>query len=213
MCPTDDLKRALGSVADAERPVADPAADLARARSAASARTRRRLRLGLTGATTAVVLSLGAALVLDRAPSEPGTATSAPDAASSGVRLVAERFDASPYTFDLTPEGWSVQAQRPTAVTIAPDDGSTSSSPDDFRGKLVILFDGNRPSGRHRARGPGLLVSGDSGYTALATRTRGDEPTGVVRIQYPDGAGWDLDSMVAFLASVHVGPGARQGLG
>lgn len=214
MCPTDDLKRALGSVADAERPVADPAADLARARSAASARTRRRLRLGLTGATTAVVLCVGAALVLDRAPSEPGTATSVPDAPSSGVRLVAERFEATPYTFDLTPEGWSVQAQRPTAVTIAPDDGSTSSSPDDFAGKLVILFDGNRPSGRQlEHEGRLFWVSGDSGYTALATRTRDDEPAGVVRIQYPDGAGWDLDSMVAFLASVHVGPGARQGLG
>jgi hypothetical protein len=26
-------------------------------------------------------------------------------------------------------------------VTIVPDDGSTSSSPDDFEGKLVIMFD------------------------------------------------------------------------
>ncbi len=78
----------------------------------------------------------------------------------------------------------------------------------------IILFDGNRPSGRQlEHEGRLFWVSGDSGYTALATRTRDDEPAGVVRIQYPDGAGWDLDSMVAFLASVHVGPGARQGLG
>ncbi len=47
----------------------------------------------------------------------------------------------------------------------------------------------------------------------MATRTRGDEPTGVVRIQYPRDAGWDEDSMLAFLASVHVGDSARLGVG
>lgn len=59
------------------------------------------------------------------------------------ITLVAMPLDAAPYTFDLTPQGWSVQAQKPTAVTIAPDDDSTSSDPDDFEGKLVITFDDN----------------------------------------------------------------------
>ena len=98
--------------------------------------------------------------------------------------------------------------------TIVPDDGSTSSDPNVFVGKLVIMFDANPPDGRvvdHDGRR--FWVSGDSGYTTLATRTEGDEPDGVVRIQYPTGAGWDESSMVDFLGSVHVGPGARQGLG
>ena len=61
--------------------------------------------------------------------------------------------------------------------------------------------------------GSQVVVAGDSDYTVLATRTTGAEPPGVVRIQYPADAGWDLDSMAAFLASVHVGPGARHGHG
>lgn len=222
MCPTDDLKGMLQSVADAERPPVDPTDDLARARAAARARARRRFRLGLTGATTAVVLTLGATLVLDRNPADPidpdtatgGATGSATGSAAPDVDLVAEPFDATPYTFDLTPNGWSVQAQTEYAVTIAPDDGSASSKPADFRGKLVILFDGNAPDGRMlEHEGRRFWVGGDSSYTVLATKTRGDEPPGVVRIQYPDDAGWDLDSMVTFLASVHVGPGARRGLG
>ena len=203
---SDDLRRALASVADAERPDADPAADLDRAREAARRRTRRRFRAGLGGLAAATVLAVGVTVVMDDDPPPP--------VATAGVELVAEPFAATPYTFDLTPRGWSVQAQQPTAVTIAPDDGSTSEEPDDFRGKLVILFDANPPSGRaFEQDGRAMWVDGDSDYTTLATRTRGAEPTGVVRIQYPDGAGWDLDTMAAFLASVHVGAGARLGVG
>jgi len=203
---SDDLRRALASVADAERPDADPAADLDRARGAARRRTRRRFRAGLGGLAAATVLAVGVTVVMDDDPPPP--------VATAGVELVAEPFAATPYTFDLTPRGWSVQAQQPTAVTIAPDDGSTSEEPDDFRGKLVILFDANPPDGRIVDQdGRRFWVSGDSGYTTLATRTTPGEPSGVVRIQYPKGAGWDEASMVDFLASVHVGPGARHGLG
>jgi len=209
MVPHDDLKRVLESVAGIERENRDPVADLARARAAARARTRRRFRLGLTGVASVAVLAVGASVVLDDAPSPPAGVT-----APSGVELVAEQLEATPYTFDLTPAGWSVQAQQPTVVTIAPDDGSTSSEPDDFQGKLVILFDTNAPDGRVIDQaGRRFWVSGDATYTTLATRARADEPVGVVRIQYPAGAGWDLKSMVAFLASVHVGPGARHGFG
>ncbi|MFC7495815.1 MULTISPECIES: hypothetical protein [unclassified Nocardioides] len=208
MSPTDDLKGVLRSVADVDRPAADPADDLARARSAARARSRRRFRVGLTGVTAGVVLAVGVTLVVDRTGPQP-----APPSAA-GVELVAEPFEATPYTFDLTPQGWSVQGQRASAVTIAPDDGSTSSHPDDFRGKLVILFDANPTHGRLLERdGREFWIDGDSGHTTVATHTREGEPPGVVRIQYPTDAGWDLDAMVAFLASVHVGPGARHGLG
>lgn len=204
MAPDDDLALALRSVADAARPDVDPADDLARARAASRRRTRRRFRAGLTGLTTAVVLGLGVSSVLpDEEPAD-----------QPGVELVAERLEAAPYTFDLTPEDWSVQAQQASAVTIVPDDGSTSASPDDFRGKLVILFDTNPPSGRElHVGGRDFWISDSGDYTTLATFTRGDEPSGVVRIQYPADTGWDLKAMVAFLGSVHVGPGARHGFG
>lgn len=211
MSPTHDLKHALQSAAETDRPAVDPADDLARALAAASARTRRRFRVGLAGVASVAVLAVGAAVLVDRESAGPGV--TAPSTASA-VDLVSETFEATPYTFDLTPKGWSVQAQNAFAVTIVPDDGSTSSNPDDFAGKLVIMFDANRPTGDVvDADGRRFWVSGDSGYTTLATRTLGGEPAGVVRIQYPSGAGWDEASMVAFLASVHVGPGARLGHG
>lgn len=211
MSPTHDLKRALQSAAESDRPEVDSADDLTRAVAAARARTRRRFRVGLAGVATAAVVTVGAIAVLDRDPADPGVAT---PRTTAGVELVSEQFEATPYTFDLTPTGWSVQAQNPYAVTIVPDDGSTSSDPDVFVGKLVIMFDANRPAGRViDQEGRRFWVTGDSGYTTLATRTQAGEPAGVVRIQYPTGAGWDERSMVAFLASVHVGPGARHGHG
>ncbi|WP_028645409.1 hypothetical protein [Nocardioides sp. URHA0020] len=203
MSPSHDLTRALQAAAETGRPAVDPGADLARARHAMHARARRRVRTGLVGVAAAAVLAVGTVAVLDRSATDP-----------AGVELVAQRFEATPYTFDLTPQGWSVQAQQPWAVTIVPDDGSTSEDPDVFVGKLVIMFDANRPDGRvvdHDGRR--FWVSGDSGYTTLATRTRAGEPSGVVRIQYPADAGWDERSMVDFLASVHVGAGAQQGSG
>ena len=225
MAPTHDLKRALSSVADAERTVPDPADDLTRARTAATARTRRRFRAGLSSVAAVAVLGVVTATLVDDGPQAPPPSADRADGADrgdraavptdAGVRLVAETFDAAPYTFDLTPEGWSVQGQRPQAVTIAPDDGSTSDHPDDYRGKLVIMLDQN-PPGRGRALemdGRTFWVRGDSGYTTVSTRTQPGEPEGIVRIQYPADAGWDEDTMVRFLASVHVGPGALPGLG
>jgi hypothetical protein len=209
MTPTHDLKDALGLVAETTRPVPDPTDDLARAQRAARTRTRRRFRAGLAGLAVTSVLGVGVVTVLNDA--SPQTTQDSPGA----VRLVAERFDAAPYSFDLTPRGWSVQGQSPTAVTIAPDDGSTSDHPDDFVGKLVIMFDGNPPYGdavEHEGR-TFWVAHSDGGYTTMATRTRGDEPAGMVRIQYPRDAGWDEDSMLAFLASVHVGDTAQLGMG
>ncbi len=145
MTPTHDVKQALELVAAAERPTPGVAADLARAQAAGRSRSRRRFRLGLAGLAVVAAAGVGVGSVLNGCtrPTRTTPAVTAP----SGVQLVAETFDAAPYTFDLTPTGWSVQGQRPQAVTIAPDDGSTSSHPDDFRGKLVIMFDANEPHG------------------------------------------------------------------
>lgn len=211
MTPTHDVKQALELVADAERPTPGVDADLARAQAAGRARARRRFRLGLAGLAVVAAAGVGVGSVLTGSPADPDTpAVSVP----GGVQLVAETFDAAPYTFDLTPTGWSVQGQRPQTVTIAPDDGSTSSHPDDFQGKLVIMFDANEPYGRTVEHdGRTFWVSESSDYTTMAALTRDGEPAGVVRIQYPHDAGWDQVSMLAFLASVHVGDTAQHGLG
>jgi hypothetical protein len=214
-----DVKRVLQVIAETDRPATSPAADLARAQEAG--RTRNRFRLGLAGLAVASVVGVGTVLVATDDPATPDVTASDPTAPGSvasgsgrGVRLVAATFDATPYTFDLTPQGWSVQGQNAFHVTIAPDDGSTSDLHDDFEGKLVIMFDANPPGGRAvDVDGRRFWITGDSGYTTISTRTTTGEPAGAVRIQYPDDAGWDEDTMLAFTASVHVGDGARHGLG
>lgn len=206
---THDIKQVLGTVAETDRMAPSPAEDLARAQSAARSRTRRRFRAGLAGFAVVSVLGVGVVSLLDDA-GEQTTQVS-----PGGVELVAKRFDAAPFTFDLTPRGWSVQGQRPQTVTIAPDDGSTSDHPDDFVGKLVIMFETNPPFGDPVERDGRTfwVADSDGGYVTMTTRTRDVEPEGVVRIQYPRDAGWDEESMLAFLASVHVGDSARPGVG
>ena len=129
-------------------------------------------------------------------------------------RLLAQPFEAGPYTFDATPEGWEVQGANPTAVTIAPV-GFPDQEPLSFVGKLVILFDGNPLGGGEQVEldGRAFRVSASEDNTTIATRTRPDEPAGVVRIQYPSDAGWTRETMLDFLAGVHVGSGAQQGVG
>ena len=132
----------------------------------------------------------------------------------TGITFLAQPFEAGPYTFDQTPEGWEVQGANPYAVTIAPV-GFPDQEPLSFVGKLVILFDGNRPSGEQvELDGRTFWIGGERRATrrsppAPAARARTD----VVSIQYPDDTGWTRDTMLAFLAGVHVGPGAQQGVG
>ncbi|HEX3929459.1 MAG TPA: hypothetical protein VHW64_02055 [Nocardioides sp.] len=216
------VKRAFErALPDATAP-SDPQADLARARDAVRARTRRRVKTGLGALAVVLVAGVGVAGALDRAtpdqtagqdPAGHSTANTATDR-DTPITLLATRFHARPYSFGLTPKGWSVQARTPYLVTIVPDGGSTSPDPDVFIGKLVITFDHNRLGGR-RVRGGHRWVAYhvDAGYTTMSMRTTSGEPAGVVRIQYPDDAGWDHSTMERFLLSIHVGPGARPSLG
>jgi hypothetical protein len=211
MTDRPDLTAALRVVADTDRPVPDAVDDLARARSASRRRFRRRLQAGTAAAVVVLVAGVGIGTAL------AGHDRTDPPSASTGaapVRLVAQPLAADPYTFDLTPKGWSVQAQSPQAVTIVPDDGRASTNPDDFVGKLVILFDQNPPGTKSlEYAGRTFWIHADSDYTTLSTRTRPGEPPGVVRVQYPAATGWTITSMLRFLGSVHVGPAARPGLG
>jgi hypothetical protein len=205
------VRRALGRALPPGAVMPDPHEDLARARTALRARSRLRFRLGLGALALALVAGVGVTGVLDRA-GRPGE--SAPSATADSIELLATTFVAKPYSFDLTPQGWSVQSQSPYAVTIVPDDGSTSPDPNVFVGKLVITFDHN-PIGTQLLGGRGrqVWIHTDSGYTTLSMRTAAAEPAGVVRIQYPDNAGWDRSAMARFLRSVHVGAGAKASLG
>jgi hypothetical protein len=201
-----DLADVLRLLAEAERAMPDPAEDLARGQVARRRRTRRRASGAAAAAVVLVVAGVGVGAALGGGHDDHAT--------SSTVRLVAANLTTSAYTFGLTPQGWSVQGQNPNSVTIAPDDGTTDSDPDSFVGKLVILFDQEPTDGTPlTSDGRTYYIHSDTGYTTLSTHTRPGEPHGVVRVQYPDHTGWSRSTMLAFLGSVQVHPGAQPGLG
>jgi hypothetical protein len=208
------LRQALDRILPPPDAGPDPYADLARARRAARARRVRRTRLGLAAASVVVVAGVGVAAIAEHSGHEqPVGSVAAP---ITPITLVASRLHAAPYAFDLTPKGWSVQANTPYLVTIVPDHGDTSADPDVFVGKLVITYDHERPGGELLVEAGvrrAIWVHVDAGYTTMSMRTRRGEPSGVVRIQYPDDAGWDRSTMARFLLSVHVGQGARASQG
>jgi hypothetical protein len=143
-------------------------------------------------------------------PATPAT----PDASPGGVQLLAQPFEAGPYTFESTPEGWYVQGVYPQGVTIAPEGVELNPSPYSFEGKLVIIFDGLRTFGDPVTfAGREFWVRSSSGYTTIETLTRAGEPEGKLSVQYPDDSGWTQETMLEFLAGVQVGPDAQQGLG
>lgn len=211
---TAALRLAAGPDLD-DRPEPDAAADLTRARTAVRRRFQRRLRAGTVAAAVLVVTAVGLGQSLRDDGSSPPSASPGGTSAAAGIRLVAADLEADPYRFGVVPAGWSVQSLTPYSVTIAPDDGSAPGNGDVFIGKLVILYDQN-PLGSGRTAvdgGQDVYVSSDSGYTQIARRTRPGEPVGVVRVQYPNDTGWTRATMLRFLDGVHVGPGARPGLG
>jgi len=206
----DDLRHLL-DIAAGPAATGDPEADLARGRAARQRQVRRRLQVGTGAMALLAIAGVGVGLAVT---SEDGPSSPRISARSGAVQLVDAPFDATPYTFDLTPKGWSVQGQDANHVTIAPDHGSTSDDPGDFVGKLVIMYDENEPDGvRVRDLGRTFWIRYGEGYLTIATLTRPGEPTGEVLIQYPYRAGWTRESMVRFLASVHVGAAARPGHG
>lgn len=177
-----------------------------------------RARLLSTAAAGVTVAGL-AAYAVTSGPADPGQrrderpTASASSSPGQGIRLVSQPLEAGPYTFGSTPEGWHVQDVNPFGVVIVPETG-VSSDPDDFAGKLVVMFDRNPVSGEQVTyQGRDFWVRGDAGYTTILTRTRGDEPPGVVSVQFPDDAGWTHDLMLEFLSTVHVNDTARPGLG
>jgi hypothetical protein len=213
--PHPDLHRALALAAGpGESAASQPAADLDRARTAVRNRRRRRFRYAVSGLTSATVVAVLVAGVVGRDDVPAPSPGDHPAVVSGAVVLVAGPLDVGAYVFEQVPQGWAVQGQRPTALTIAPTDGSVSDDPDDFQGKLVVMLDRERMYGYSVEQdGRTFHVRRGEGYTTVSVRTRADEPDGVVRIQYPDDAGWATAQMLDFLAGVRVTPEAEPGFG
>jgi hypothetical protein len=212
----NDLNSLLDRAAGPAPASVDPHADLTRGHEALARTRRRRTAAGLLGVATAGLVGIGVArqVTTDQGPVPAIGVDHGDRSGRTGVVLLAQPFEAGPYTFDATPEGWEVQGAVPSGVTIAPV-GFPDQEPLSFVGKLVILFDGN-PLGRGERvelDGRAFMLREGEGYTTISTPTRPGEPAGVVRIQYPSDTGWTRATMLEFLAGVHVGPSAQPGLG
>lgn len=197
-------------------------ADLARAREAHE--HRRRVRASwITGAATLSAIAVVGGLLIAGQNDDSREATRPPASqspssdrrAESGVlTLVSDEVDAGPYTFGQVPDGWDLQAEGPFSVTFTPPGGGVSSNGDDFVGKLVVMYDQNALGNDVlQFGGRDYTVHGDSGYTTISTPTLAGQPDGVVRVQYPDSAGWSDDTLREFLYSVTVNDSARPGVG
>jgi hypothetical protein len=202
---TDLLDRA-SDLGETPMPIAD---DLSRARAALRSR-RRKQSLVTVGSLCAVGVLAGVVgpAVLDSSPrDQPRVVETRED------QLFAANVTEGPYTFDKLPAGWEVQGSFPQGVTIAPID-FPDQEPASFVGKLVIMYDQNPLSGEpteYNGREFHTRTEGD--HDTVRVRTRAGEPEGVVSVQYPDSAGWDVQTMIEFLDAVQVGQGALPGLG
>jgi len=203
---TDLLDRA-SDLGEMPMPLSD---DLARARAALRGR-RRRHGLVAVGSLCAVGVLAGVAgpAVLDRSSEGRASVTETRESA-----LFAANETAGAFTFGKLPRGWEVQGDYPAGVTIAPV-GFEDQEPLSFINKLVIMYDQHRPSGDVTVVDDRKFYSRSGGgdQSAVLVRTRAGEPEGTVSVQYPDSAGWDVETMIEFLDAVQVGQAAQPGLG
>jgi hypothetical protein len=205
---TELLDRA-SDLGEMPMPVAD---DLGRAHAALRRQRRRRGLVGVGSVCAAgVLIGALAPTVLDRGPQD--SAPNVVEGDKTDPALFAANQSAGPYTFGKLPRGWEVQGAFPQGVTIAPV-GFEDQEPLSFLGKLVIMYDQNPLSGdRSTYNGREFFSRGDSDHTTVRVRTRAGEPEGVVSVQYPDSAGWSVETMIEFLDAVQVDESARPGLG
>lgn len=106
------------------------------------------------------------------------------------------------------PEGWVLQGNSPYGVTWARPGDTTV--PEDFEGKVVLMFEANPPSGTPQdVDGRRVWVDRGTGgeYTTVAVRTRADEPRGLLVLQFPDPA-LDVEQAIALVTAVRVREGA-----
>jgi hypothetical protein len=133
---------------------------------------------------------------------------------TAGVALVpAPPSDkGAAFTAALVPEGWQVDGND-YALTIAPP--SVTTSPDDFRGKLVVTLSPDqtpatsaRPVKVGGAAAGTVSVEGDT--TILVFTPDGGQQ---VVVQAPAALHWDDATLLRFTESVAIGPNAQAGRG
>jgi hypothetical protein len=215
-----DLRDVLDSAAgDAASPTPDVVADDVRRGRRALVR-QRYARAGagllLTGAAVAAGVLVIPELVTRPAQTQvavPGAGGAGGSVQPAGVALVP--FDAGahpkPISPGLVPDGWSVTGTE-FALVIAPA-GSTIS-PDDFRGKLVVMVSPDQTAARGAtsidvAGTPGT-VSVESGTQILIYTPDGGRQ---VVVQAPAALGWDDATLARFAAAVTVSADAQAGRG
>ena len=216
---TDLLERAAGPTA---APV-DADADLTRGRVALSRTRRRRTAAGLVGVAAAAAVGVGTGRLLARDDEPQVAASDTPSAPPSSASPAASGpvTEVGAFSFDRVPAGWEPQAAPPddpgvtaalgtNLVTFATAD-FPDKLPENFEGKLVVMFNGAGVFGERRqvdGRTVWVNTTGGGAYTQIYVRTRPGEPQGVLEVQYPDHTGWSEDDMIAFLDGIHLGPGA-----
>ena len=236
-----DLTHLLERAAGPEGSPADATTDLTRGRRAL-ARTRvRRATTGLAGVAAVGVLGValsrggddGAAPIATdpsvaptvvatptaegspgatEAPTQAPTVASSPTVAADPSAPVTGPAAPTFYSVPATPDGWVVQGSSPYGVTWARPGDTTV--PEDFEGKLVLMFSTNRRYGEQQlvdGRPFWVLDNGD-GYTRITVKTRADEPKGNLELQYPT-AQWTPEQAIAFLSGVRALDGAEPAVG
>ena len=215
-----DLRDVLDSAAgNTAGPTPDVVADdVRRGRRALLRQRYARTGAGLllTGAAVAAGLVVIPQLGTEPAQTQvaiPGAGGAGASAQPGPVALVP--FDQGPtpkpISPGLVPEGWSVSGSE-YALVIAPA-GSTTS-PDDFRGKLVVMVS---PDQTVAAGATSIDVGGTSGTVSVESGTQiliftPDGHRQVV-VQAPAALGWDDATLARFAAAVTVSADAQAGRG
>jgi hypothetical protein len=190
-------------------------ADLGRSRTA---RTRRRVRVGVAGLGVAAVAVVGTTAVVAHQPQDttvaPTPRISAPDRTGTTIELVAYEGEQQPgFVIDKVPEGFVLQGATPFHLNVTrPGDDSHI---DDFRDKLVVMLESRSVTGA--PKGEPVDVGGLDGWLR-------DSGGGALVLTYLDGEhrvvvqAWETlgltgDQLVEFAEGVTVTDEAQAGVG
>ncbi len=229
------LDRAAGPL-----PAVDLESDLARGRRALTRRRRRLAAVSLVGAAAASVLTVAIVPpVLDQlaarpaadpasAPSSPSVTTAGPFTFAGppegwsvqGSRSSGVTFEPDAGGVDDHPDSYvgklvfylEAHKQRGDHTTYEGRDfwvrHSSDEAPDPE--SSVPVVDPDDPSGAPEQEAD--LPESHGAYTMISTGIPGRD-SGSLTLQYPDSTGFTEEQMVAFLASVEVGPAAELSYG
>lgn len=210
-----DLRDVLDSVAgDAASPTPDLVAD--DVRRGRRALVRQRYARGGAGLLLTGAAVVGGIVLVPQLVDEPAqTQVAVPGAGGSeqpeAVALVPYDQGAQPISPGLIPDGWLVMGTE-YALVIAPS-GSTTS-PDDFRGKLVVMVS---PDQTAAPGATSIDVAGAPGTVSVeqGTRILIFTPDGgrQVVVQAPAALGWDDATLARFAAGLTVSADAKAGRG